>query len=154
MVEEREWRIDNEGVLARTWEKRLMPREERAGRSDRVAPSWFKIVGWIAGLWAGAAIASLLAIHVMMMSYHYDQLNQEYASLVRQNQSLGMSVASMTSARSLAQDAAKLKVQVVIPQPMRPSVMTVRSIQTQPSSSGAVARITRWIRNLSRTLVR
>ena len=152
MIDEQVWHVDGEGSLARTWEQRLKPKTEPRVVRRRVPAPWLKTVGWIASLWTGAAVASVLAVHVMTMSYQYDQLNQHYASLTRQNQQLQMSLASMTSAASLAQDARKLKVTLV--QPMNGDLTSapIKPVSKVSSRHGVLAHITGWMQNLSHAL--
>ena len=152
MVEERVWQVENEGTLARSWEQKLKPRvEPRVRRRRALAPST-RTVGWIASMWAGAAVATFLAIHVMTMSYHYDQLNQEYAAVTRQNQSLQMSVASLTSASALQADAVRLKVAVVVP--ARVARKGVAPAQHAAKSATFMQQVTQWMQNLSTSLGR
>jgi len=152
MIEERTWREDSEGNLARTWEQRLKPRVEPRSRRRRIFIPWAGTVVWIGAVWIGAVIASVLAIHVLTMSYQYDQMNQQYSALVRNNQSLAMSVASLTSVNALQQDAARLKVSMVVPeiQTMTPAHMATRSVK----SPTIIEIMTSWIRNMSHSLAR
>lgn len=152
MIDEQVWHVDGEGNLARSWEQRLKPKTEPQIVRRRVPAPWIKTVGWIAGLWAGAAVASVLAVHVMTMSYQYDQMNQHYASLTRQDQQLQMSLASLTSASSLAQDARKMKVTLVQPKNGVPTPILGKGAAPVVSHHGVLAQITRWMENLSHTL--
>lgn len=158
MVEERVWRVENEGNLARTWEQRLKPKEEprvHRVRRRRWAP-WIKPAAWIGGLWAGAVVATFLATQVMTMSYHYDQLNNQYAALTRQNQSLQSTLASMTTAQAMAADAARLKVSMVQPDsvPVAVSGSTHHHVVRAAAPRSTMGQITTWIQNLSQTLAR
>lgn len=158
MVEERAWQVENEDTLARTWEQRLKPKtephEQRARR--RAAAGWLRPAAWIGGLWAGAVVASFLAIHVMTMSYHYDQLNQEYSSLARQNQSLQATLASITTTQALSQDAARLKVNMIAPKSIATaSGKTSRRLRIAHGSNGSViSQVTGWMEQFSQSLGR
>lgn len=164
MVEERVWQGESEGNLARRWEGRLKPRIEPgdrlATRHRRVAP-WVGTVAWLGMLWAGAAMVALIATQVMTMSYHYDQMNQNYSALTRQEQSLQATVATMTSAHALAQDAARLHVVLVVPgSTVSHSVARAKgpvgttAVQAPRQSHGGlgVATVTAWMQKLSQTL--
>lgn len=148
--EERVWRGRNEGTLARSWEERIKPRSMPNVRRRRLA-QWVPIVGWISGLWIGGMVATILAVHVIIMSYQYDQLNQQYAALVRQNQSLSASVASMTSAQALMQDAARLKVTLVAPKTVS-AKLSAQAVTAKAQPLSPVPRITSWIARLAHAL--
>ncbi len=156
MVEERTWQVDNEGNLARAWEQRLKPKTEPHRKRRRAPASWLRPAAWIGGLWAGAMVASFLAIHVMTMSYHYDQRNQEYSSLVRQNQSLQGTLASLTTTRALSQDAARLKVTMVAPKSrVTAPIKTSQRLPLHQGSSGSViSQVTGWMEQFSQSLGR
>lgn len=150
--EDKVWRIQNEGNLARNWEERLKPRTEpHVRRKKRVLAPWARTVLWIGSIWSGALVASFLAIHVMMMSYHYDQLNQQYANLARKNQTLAAALAQKTSAQSLAQDAAKLHVSVQNVK-VKPVLNPIKPAQPTPPAP-SIHSVTTWIRQLSRSLI-
>lgn len=154
MVDENQvWRVENEGNLARTWERRLKPRVQPKVRRRRVAAPWLGTVGWIGAIWTGAIVASALAIHVMTMSYRYDQMNQEYAALVRQDQQLGAVVASMTSAQALTRDAARLKVSVVAPD-SNAAAKKLIAVHRRPAANAMspVQLVTSWIQRLGKSL--
>lgn len=120
MVEHSQWKMVDEGNLARTWERRLKPREVSRPRR-RWAP-WARTVMWLGLLWVACVVATWLAIEVVLTGYRVDALNRQYTSLVRQNQTLKVKVAEMTSAAALQRDAAKYKVRLVVPKsaPVRP----------------------------------
>lgn len=143
----RQWRVENEGSLARTWEKRLKPHQAPAPqrRRRRVLAPWAKTTGWISMIWAMALVPALLAGHVLMLSYHYDQLNQQYAALTRTNQSLVAAVASKESAGALTRDAAKLKVSLLQPRVEPGPTLVVK----QPKPTGLIGQITAWMSGLS-----
>lgn len=158
MVEEKEvWRTINEGNLARSWEQRLKPREEPRvqRRRRRMLAPWVRPVLWIGGLWTAALIPAALAIHVMTMSYHYDQMNQNYAALSRQNQSLSAQLASKTTASALAAAAARLKVRVQAPDLTAAAAPSTKlaGVAAAPAVS-PVQHVTSWIRHLSHSLIR
>ncbi len=142
MVERSQWKMVNEGNLARTWERRLKPREAPRPRR-RLAP-WARTAIWLGFLWIGGVVATWLAIEVVMTGYQVDALNNQYTALVRQNQSLKVTVAELTSAATLQKDASKLKVQLVVPK--TPLVTSARS--SAPSSPGWLASVSRWIIDL------
>lgn len=158
MVEERAWQVENEGNLARTWEQRLKPKTEpHRQRARRRAPAgWVRPAAWIGGLWAGAVVASFLAIQVMTMSYHYDQMNQEYSSLVRQNQSLQETLASLTSVQALSGDAARLKVSMIEPKSMVTAPVKTRQRTPLHHASGGsvISQVTGWMEQFSQSLGR
>lgn len=141
------WSTDSEENLARSWEQRIRPRKRRR----RVASPWLRTVAWIGGLWSVAVVASLLAIHVMMLSYQYDQMNQQYAGLTRQNQALSSTVANLTSAQSLQNDATRLKVSLVIPQ-AQPVRVSHGSATTRTTTGHPLGRVTGWLQKLSHSL--
>lgn len=60
-------------------------------------------------------IASLLAIHVMVMGYQVDQLQSQYTQLQRHQQMLMLDVANLSSPKALAAEASKMKVTMVAP---------------------------------------
>lgn len=147
MVEQKSrWRVENEESLARDWEQRLQPRVEPALRPRRrVLAPWVRPVAWIAGLWVAAMVPSALAVHVIAMSYQYDQANQYYSNLTRQNQSLAAAVAQKTSPAALAHDAARLKVTMVQPHPAAVPVAAPRT-----AHHGSVfSKFSAWVRHLS-----
>lgn len=146
MVEHKQ--VWNEGSLARDWEQRLKPRVEPRRRRRVLAP-WFRTAAWIAGLWVAAMVPALLAVHVLTMSFKYDQANQQYAALVRQNQMLAATVAKKSSPTALSRDAARLKVAMV--QPRVESVKAPAPVHSSHTFS-AVERVTHWINQLSLTL--
>ncbi len=152
MVGEKQvWHTQNEGNLARSWEQRLKPRVAPREQRRRQAAAWIRPALWIAWLWAAALVPSILAIHVMTMSYQYDQLNQQYANLTRQNQVLVATVASKTSASAFAKDAARLKVQVEAPR-VDPVKKAKVSRRVSARAVSPVEQVTLWIRQLSRSL--
>lgn len=140
------WRMENEGNLARTWQERLKP-QRKAKVRRRLKRPWLGTAVWIFGLWLAGFSAAGLAIQSMTLSYHYDQLNQQYDNMTRQNQTLAAEVASLTSAPQLARDAARLHVTVVHP---KPAVFSrwVRTPKRAPSSW--IDRVTAWIQGLGR----
>jgi cell division protein FtsB len=148
--EEQVWRGRNEGTLARSWEDRIKPKAKPTARRRRLA-QWVPIVGWISVLWIGGMASTILAVHVITMSYQYDQLNQQYAALVRQNQSLSASVATMTSAQAFMQDAARLKVTLVAPKIVSER-FSIRTATATAKPLSPVPRITSWIARLAHTL--
>ncbi|PSR20679.1 MAG: hypothetical protein C7B45_13900 [Sulfobacillus acidophilus] len=148
--EEQVWRTHSEGTLARSWEERVKPKAKPKARSRRLA-QWVPVVGWISALWVGGMAATILAVHVITMSYQYDQLNQQYAALLRQNQSLAASVASLTSAQALMHDAARLKVTLVAPKTVAARLSAQRAT-AKVKPLAPVPRITNWIAHLAHTL--
>ncbi|NMP21607.1 hypothetical protein [Sulfobacillus harzensis] len=156
MVEERTWQVENEGNLARTWEQRLRPKvSPQPQRRRRIAARWVRPAAWIGALWGGAVVASFLAIQVMTMSYHYDQTNQQYAALTRQNQSLNVTLAALTSTQALSRDAARLKVTMVEPASALQTPVkhgTSKPVAAPTVQPSALGRVTRWMQNLSQSL--
>lgn len=153
MVDSSEWKIVNEGNLARTWERRLKPRIKARPRR-RWAP-WAVGTAWIVSMWLVAVLATMLAVHVVIMGYQVDALQSQLTSASRSNQNLKMQVASLSSASHLSQEAVRLKVQFMVPsvhaattaihQSSRPKVKT-------PSS--AIGDITRWIQTVRGAVTR
>lgn len=148
--EEQVWRGRSDGNLAQSWQERINPRPPAKSRRRRIA-HWVPVVGWISGLWIGGMAVSLLAVHVITMSYQYDQLNQQYAALVRQNQSLSASVASMTSAQALMQDAKRLKVTLVAPKTVS-SRLSSQIVDYKGQLHSPVVQVTSWIARLAHAL--
>ncbi|MDA8194816.1 MAG: hypothetical protein M0Z53_12585 [Thermaerobacter sp.] len=142
MVDTREWKMVNEGNLARTWERRLKPRNKPRPRRQ-LAP-WVGGTAWIAGLWVAGVAATWLAIHVVLMGYQVDALQSQLTAATRQNQNLKATVATMTSATVLRSDALRLKVQMVTPRPSLPVVRTQRPFH--PPS--LLQSLTGWIAGL------
>ncbi len=134
------WRIDNEGSLARSWEQKLKPRVQPRPARRRLAP-WVRPVLWLLGIWGAALIPTVLASHVLMMSYQYDQMNQHYAALTRQNQVLAAQVALKDTPAALARDASRLKVTLVQPR----IAVVPRSPHVASKPLSPLGRVTSWI---------
>lgn len=154
MVEQKQsGRVENEGSLARSWEQRLKPRMNPSPkRRRRVMAPWVRPATWIFSLWGGALIASLLAIHVLTMSFQYNQLSQQYTALTRQNQALSAAVATKDTPQALARDAVRLKVPLV-----EPRIVTKPTVRVQPVQSrhlSLVGQMTAWIRGLNHAQAR
>lgn len=124
MVERESWKLVNEGNLARTWERRLKPRPHPKP-IKRIRP-WVRTAIWIGTMWLSAGMATLLAVHVMVMGYQVDALKQQYVGLTRQNQEIRLAVSERTSAAAVAQDAAKYHMTLVMP----PATVSPRRIKT------------------------
>ncbi len=110
----------NEGNLARTWEKKLRPKIQPSPK--RRPKLWTKTVLWISALWGAGMMASILAIHVMVMGYQVDQLQTQYTQLHRQQQVLSLTVTTLSSPRALAADASRMHLTMVTPQTAGPAV--------------------------------
>lgn len=134
------WRIDNEDSLARSWEQKLKPRVNPRPRRRRLAP-WVRPALWIMGIWGAALIPAILASHVLVMSYQYDQMNQRYAALTRQNQVLAAQVATKDTPAALARDASRLKVALVEPH----MAVIPRSHHVASKPLSPIGRVTAWI---------
>ena len=144
------WPIENEGNLARTWEQRLKPRTAPQIRRRRTMAPWVRIAAWIGGIWAAALIPAILAVHVLTMSYHYDQLNQQYLALIRQNEMLAATVAAQSSPAALARDSARLKVPLVAPR----METTPRHVHGATLPVSPLQHVTIWISGLNHALER
>ncbi len=144
------WRTQNEGNLARAWEERLKPRVAPTVRRRRAVAPWVRVVAWIGGIWAAALIPTILAVHVLTMSYHYDQLNQRYAALVRQDQVLAATVATKSSPAALTRDSVRLKVPLVMPRDETAS----KPVHVATHSVAPMHRVTLWISGLNHALER
>ncbi|MCY0880179.1 MAG: hypothetical protein OWU84_14725 [Firmicutes bacterium] len=138
------WRIDNDGNLARHWNEEVHPKHRGKVRR-RFKRAWVGTAVWIASLWLGGLGASGLAIHSMTLSYQYDQLNQRYADMTRENQTLAAEIASLTSAPVLARDAARLHVTLVHP---KPAAFLPPAPHHRAKPSSWLGRVTAWIRHL------
>lgn len=155
MVERTDWRAVNEGNLARTWERRLKPKEEPK-RVRRVRP-WLKTVVWFSALWVGGVGAVALAEHVMVMGYKVDALSSQANALQRQNQALNSSVATMTSASAMASDATRLHVQLVNPSVVVPARVAIHKVPAHlqvVSKRGWMGDVSFWIKSLNRAMAK
>jgi hypothetical protein len=146
MVEQKSWRVVNEGNLARTWERRLKPRPHR--QPQRRPARWVGWAAWIGMVWLGAVVAAVLATAVMTQGYRVDQLDQQYTNLIRQNQSLKATVATMVSADQINQRAAQWHLQWTEPKPVPMSVGEKKPVPHSP----ALPFMTRWIWGLGQAV--
>ncbi|OLZ09808.1 hypothetical protein [Sulfobacillus thermosulfidooxidans] len=139
----------NEGNLARTWEKRL--RYKEVVKPRRKLKPWLHTILWIGSLWAAAMVASVLAIHVMVMGYQVDQLQNQYTQLKRQQQMLTLDVTTLSSPKALAADASKLKVTMV--EPKQP-IVQMSTFKGHSSHITWIQLVDQWINQLRGAVVK
>ncbi|POB09351.1 hypothetical protein [Sulfobacillus sp. hq2] len=151
MIDRDPWNQYNEGNLARQWEKKLRPRKQPKPKVQR--KPWVRTVLWISALWGAGMIASILAIHVMVMGYQVDRLESQYTQLHRQQQVLSLTVTDLTSPRALAADASRLHLTMVVPKTQTPAPK--RSVAHQvPRYATWPQLVSQWIIHLREAVTR
>ncbi len=143
MIDREPWNNINEGTLARTWEKRLRPRPQSVPQPN--PRKWRKTVLWISSLWAAGMLASVLAIHVMVMGYQVDNLQAQVSQLTRQEQTLSLTVTTLSSPRTLAADAQRMHLTMVTPKVSAPTVSDEQHTSTHTTWTQLVSQ---WIGDL------
>jgi hypothetical protein len=142
MIDREPWNNINEGTLARTWEKRLRPKT-----APRPNPrTWRKTVLWISSLWVAGMVASVLAVHVMVMGYQVDNLQTQFSQLTREQQTLSLTVTTLSSPRSLAQDAQHMHLTMVTPKVIASN--RVPALQTVSAHATWTQLVSQWIGDL------
>lgn len=146
MVNKQEVRYNvmNEGNLARTWEKKLRPKPtppKPRRRFNKVA----RVVFWVSTVWGMGLLASVLAVHVLIMGYQVDALQTRYTQLHRQTEVLALSVTQLRSPQALAADSQRMHITLKSPMVVAPKVHHSVAV----SSSGKWYQgVSRWIAGL------
>lgn len=107
MLDREEWQGVSEGNLARTWEKKLRPREYQTVQVKRRWASWSKTLLLIGSLWVGGMMATFLAVQVMVMGYQVDALNQSLTQAQRHESALNLQYNQLVSPQNLMTSAAR-----------------------------------------------
>jgi hypothetical protein len=72
-------------------------------------------VYWLGAMWVLGLVVTVAAVYVMQIGYRVDSLQNQYTSLMRQNQAMAVTVSQLTSPSMLQRDAARLHVRLEAP---------------------------------------
>ncbi len=143
--EELRYNMTNEGNLARTWEKKLRSKPTPP-KPRRRFNKGARVVFWVSAVWGMGLLASIMAVHVLVMAYQVDALQARYTALQRQTQGLALTVTKLRSPQALAADSRKMHIALQSPMVVSPKVG-----RSKPSSSATTAPrvwyqgVSRWI---------
>lgn len=134
----------NEGNLARTWEKKLRPKPippKPRRRFNKVA----RVTFWVSAVWGMGLLASVLAVHVLVMGYQVDALQARYTQMHRQTQVLALSVTQLRSPQALALDSQKMH--LTLKSPMVAQTISPRRAAA-PATGVWYQSVSQWIAGL------
>lgn len=136
----------NEGNLARTWERKLRTRPtppKPRRRFNKVA----RVVFWVSLVWGMGIVATVLAVHVLVMGYQVDALQTRYTALHRQTEVLALSVTQLRSPEAMAADSQKMHIPLRAPMMSTPALHPVRTAKTA-SNRVWYHTVSEWIASL------